>query len=130
MCVCVCVFFGSTIVQSYHNSIWLCRELNAHFYYYKCCLTVILVPDTLFDTIPCHIILTQGQPVLALSRKSECQAGTSTIFMTLAQLRIEPGTSPSQSRHSIYLSCAVEAGNQYFQTSDPGPYIICAEIIP
>ena len=34
-------------------------------------------PDTWHDTTPSHIILTLGRPVLALSRKSECQARSS-----------------------------------------------------
>ena len=35
------------------------------------------VPDTLHVTTPNHIILTLGQPVLALPRKAECQVSSS-----------------------------------------------------
>ena len=39
-------------------------------------------PDTWHDTIPSHIILTMGRPVLALPHKSECQARKfSAIFL-------------------------------------------------
>ena len=48
------------------------RELNAHFY---CAASLKYhAPDTWHDTTPSHIIQTLGQPVLALPRKSECQA--------------------------------------------------------
>ena len=48
------------------------RELNAHFY--SAASLKYHAPDTWHDTTPSHIILTLGQPVLALPRKSECQA--------------------------------------------------------
>ena len=57
------------------------RELNVHFY--SAASLKYHVPDTWHDTTPSHIILTLGQPVLALPRKSECQARSSyssTIF--------------------------------------------------
>ena len=64
------------------------RELSAHFH--SAASLWYQIPDNLPDTIPSHIILTAGRPVLALIRKSECKAG------------IEPGTSRSRSGHSIY----------------------------
>ena len=65
------------IFQSYHDGVWLRqdRELNAHFYsaaQLKCHAL-----DTWHDTTPSHIILTLDRPVLALLRKSECQAMSS-----------------------------------------------------
>ena len=51
------------------------RELNAHFY--SATSLKYHVPDTWHDTTPSHIILTLGRPVLALPRKSECQARSS-----------------------------------------------------
>ena len=52
-------------------------ELNAHFY--SAASLKYHVPDTWHDTTPSHItcILTLGRPVLALPRKSECQAMSS-----------------------------------------------------
>ena len=47
------------------------RELNAHFY--SAASLKYHAPDTWHDTTPSHFILTLGQPVLALPRKSECQ---------------------------------------------------------
>ena len=64
------------------------RELSAHFH--SAASLWYQIPDNLPDTIPSHIILTAGRPVLALIRKSECKAG------------FEPGTSRSRSGHSIY----------------------------
>ena len=51
------------------------RELNAHFY--SAASLKYHTPDTWHDTTPSHIILTLGRPVLALPRKSECQARSS-----------------------------------------------------
>ena len=51
------------------------RELNAHFY--SAASLKYHVPDTRHDTTPSHIILTLGRTVLALPRKSECQARSS-----------------------------------------------------
>ena len=51
------------------------RELNAHFY--SAATLKYHVPDTWHDTTPSHIILTLGRPVIALPRKSECQARSS-----------------------------------------------------
>ena len=64
----------STIFQSYHDGVWLrqSRELNAHFH--SAASLKYHAPDTWHDTTPSHIILTLGRPVLALPRKSECQA--------------------------------------------------------
>ena len=57
-------------------------------------------PDTWHDTKSSHIILIRGRPVLALPRKSECQA--STILTTLVYRG--PGSNPwppiPRSRHS------------------------------
>ena len=78
-CVCVCVYSGltslSTIFQSYHDGVGCDRELNAHFY--SAASMKYHVPVTWHDTTPSHIILTLGRPVLALPRKSECQARSS-----------------------------------------------------
>ena len=51
------------------------RELNAHFY--SAASLEYHALDTWHDTTPSYIILTRGQPVLALPRKSECQARSS-----------------------------------------------------
>ena len=48
------------------------RELNAHFY--SAASLKYHAPDTWHDTTPSYITLTLGRPVLALPRKSECQA--------------------------------------------------------
>ena len=48
------------------------RELIAHFY--SAASLKYHVPDTCHDITPSHIILTLGRTVLALPRKSECQA--------------------------------------------------------
>ena len=54
---------------------WCYRKLSAHF----CGATWqnYNAPDTWYDTIPSHVILTLGRPGLALPRKSECQARNS-----------------------------------------------------
>ena len=51
------------------------RELSAHFY--SAAPSKYQALDTWHDTTPSHIILTLGRPVLALPRKSECQARSS-----------------------------------------------------
>ena len=66
---CVCVFGFNFAFNK------LDRELNAHFY--SAASLKYHVPDTWHDTTPSHIILTLGWPVLALPRKSECQARSS-----------------------------------------------------
>ena len=48
------------------------RELNAPFY--SAASLKYHAPETSHDTTPSHIILKLGRPVLALARKSECQA--------------------------------------------------------
>ena len=69
------------------------RELNAHFY--SAASLKYHVPDTWHHTTPSHIILTLGRPVLALPRKSECQA---------KRPGIEPVTSHSPERTLYQLS--------------------------
>ena len=59
----------------YHDSVWFDRELNTHFY--SAASLKYHVPDTWHDTISSHIILTLGQPVLALTHQSEFQARSS-----------------------------------------------------
>ena len=79
--------------------------LNAHFH--RAASLKYHVPDTWHDTTPSHIILTLGRPVLALSRKSECQASSSsTIFYDFGMSRpgIEPVTSRSPERTLYQLS--------------------------
>ena len=51
------------------------RELNAHFY--SAASLKYHAQDTWHDTTLSHIILTLGRSVLALPRKSECQARSS-----------------------------------------------------
>ena len=51
------------------------RELSAHFY--SAASLKYHAQDTWHDTTPSHTILTLGWPVLALPRKSECQARSS-----------------------------------------------------
>ena len=74
--VCVCVYSGLTSLSTFFSHITTVsgcdRELNAHFY--SAVSLKYHVPDTWHDTTPSHIILTLGRPVLALPRKSECQA--------------------------------------------------------
>ena len=78
-CVCVCVNSGLTSLSTFFSHITTVsgcdRELNAHFY--SAASLKYHVPDTWHDTTPSHIILTLGQPVLALPCKSECQARSS-----------------------------------------------------
>ena len=79
VCVCVCVYTGltslSTIFQSYHDGVWL--RQGAQCSLYSAASLKYHVPDTWHDTTPSHIILILGRPVLALPRKSECQARSS-----------------------------------------------------
>ena len=75
----VCVYSGlmslSTIFQDIMTVSGCGRELNAHFY--SAATLKYHVPDTWHDTTPGHIILTLDRPVLALPRKSKCQARSS-----------------------------------------------------
>ena len=71
------------------------RELNAHVY--SAASQKHHVPDTWHDTTPSHIILTLGRPVLALPRKSECQAAASTIFNDWSDLGSNPWPPVPQS---------------------------------
>ena len=73
--VCVCKF-GFNVAFEIITTVSGCnRELGAHFY--GAASLKYHVPDTWHDTTPSHIILTLGRPVLALPRKSECQARSS-----------------------------------------------------
>ena len=54
-------------------------------------------PDTWHDTTPSHIIPTLGRPVLALSRKTECQA-RSTYYQFNDFIMSRPGIEPVTSR--------------------------------
>ena len=77
-------------------------ELNAHFY--SAASLKYHVPDIWHDTTPSHIILTLGRPVLALPRKSECQASTIFYDFGMSRLGIEPVTSRSPERTFYQLS--------------------------
>ena len=68
------------------------RELNAHFY--SAASLKYHVPDTWHDTTPSHIILTLGRPVLALPRKSECQARSSYYHFLTTLVCRGPGSNP------------------------------------
>ena len=65
------------------------RELNAHFY--SAASLKCHAQDTWHDTTSCHIILTLGRPVVALTRKSK---EASIIFndFGMSQPKIEPLT--------------------------------------
>ena len=82
------------------------RELNAHFY--SAASLTYHAPDISHDTTSSHIILTLCRPVLALPRKSECQARSncSTIFNDFGMSRpgIEPVTFRSPQRTFYLLS--------------------------
>ena len=78
VCVCVCVFGFNVAFNNFSviTTVSGCdRALSAHFY--SAASLKYHVPDTWHDTTPSHIILTLGRPVLALPRKSECQARSS-----------------------------------------------------
>ena len=82
------------------------KELNAHFY--SAASLKYHVPDTWYDTTPGHIILTLGQPVLALPRKSRVPSEEQLVpFFTTLECG-GPGSNPwppvPQSRHSTELS--------------------------
>ena len=64
----------STIFQSYHDGVWLRQGAQC---FYSAAVLKYHVPDNWHDTTPSYIILTLGRPVLALPRKSECQARSS-----------------------------------------------------
>ena len=72
------------------------RELNAHFY--SATSQKYHAPDTWHDTTHSHIILTLGQPVLALPRKSLSakREAASTIFNDFGMSR--PGIEPMITR--------------------------------
>ena len=58
-----------------------------------CCLTEASCPRQLTWYHICHIILTMGRPVLALTRKSECQARNS--YTTVNDFgMLQPGLNP------------------------------------
>ena len=74
--IIVVVCSGLTSISTFFSHITTVsgcdRELNAHSY--SAASLKYHAPDTLQDTTPSHIIQTLGRPVLALARKSECQA--------------------------------------------------------
>ena len=77
---CCCLFgfnvaFNNVSVSHITTVSGCDRELNAHFY--SAASLKYHGPDTWHDSTSSHIILILGWPVVALSRKSECQARSS-----------------------------------------------------
>ena len=94
--VCLFGFNVAFNINCHITTVFGCdRELNAHFY--SAASLWYQIPNTLPDTISSHIILTPERPVLALPRKSECQAGRATSIIVndfgMSRPGIEPGTS-------------------------------------
>ena len=103
----------STIFQSYITMVSGCdREQNAHFY--SAASLKYHALDTWHDTTLSHIILTLGRPVLALPRKSKCQARCS--WYHFLRLKYVAGSNPRppvpRSRHST--NWATGAGKRYY----------------
>ena len=94
------------------------RELNAHFY--SAASLRYHVPDTWHDTTPSHIILTLGQPVLiiALFRKSECQASCH-FGMSWPVIKPVPSRSLEQ---TLYL---LSYRGQFWRLYGPGHVKMC-----
>ena len=86
------------------------RELNAHFY--SAASLKYHVPDTWHDTIPSHIILTLGRPVLALPPKVWVPSEEQLVpFFTTLVCRgsgSNPWPSIPRSGHSTELPGPVE----------------------
>ena len=97
----ICLFLLNV---AFNNCSFISRQClvatgsNAHFF--SAASLKYHGPDTWHDTTSSHIIMILGRPVLALPRKSECQA--STILTTLVYRG--PGSNPwppiPWSRHS------------------------------
>ena len=113
--VCSGLTSFSTIFQSYITTLFGCdRELNAHFY--SAVSLKYHVPDTWHDTTLSHIILTLGRPVLALPRKSECQARcTGTIFYDFSMSRDRTRDIPFPEALLMRTSCNFILFIEYFE---------------
>ena len=76
--VCVCVFGFNVAFNNFSVMSWRCLvATGSSMLTYSAASLKYHVPDTWHDTTPSHIILTLGGSVLALPRKSECQARSS-----------------------------------------------------
>ena len=70
---CCCCLFGFYV--AFNNFLVISRRQGDKCSLLYCCLTEVSCPR--HWTTPSHIILTLGQPVLALPRETECQARSS-----------------------------------------------------
>ena len=87
----------STIFQSYHDGVWLRQGAQCSLFYSAASLKYH-APATWYDTTHSHIILTLGQPVLALPLSLSAKRGAASTILNdtgMSQPRIEPMTSRS-----------------------------------